>query len=57
MARPEQGIGFLHAAGEESRALPEPGATDLATILFTSGSTGVCQGGRLGPSRGGARRR
>ena len=41
---PEAGIPFLPAVGGEAVALPEIGPDDLATILFTSGSTGLSKG-------------
>ncbi len=41
---PERGIPFLRAAGDSGIALPELAAGDLATILFTSGSTGLSKG-------------
>lgn len=41
---PEAGIPFLRPEGGNNTPLPEIGPEDLATILFTSGSTGLSKG-------------
>ncbi len=41
---PEAGIGFLEEPGAGEAALPGLAGEDLATILFTSGSTGLSKG-------------
>lgn len=41
---PETGFAALLAGADETAALPQVGATDPATMLFTSGSTGKSKG-------------
>ncbi len=41
---PQVGIPFLATGGDDAPALPEIGQEDLATLLFTSGSTGLSKG-------------